>query len=190
MTTFERLTRNEQVLLLGFLPLLGATTHAGAALIGTVIVVLGLWVLRRVATRIGGRFESASAWAVYAALGYGLAYLVTAVMTFVLPVPESTRIYLHLSGLTPLVFIGVSPDRSRRERIAICLRFAGLMALFGVVRESLGHGTLFGMPLWPSRAIPFGLLATSAGAFIVFAAAACSRAVFIRPDPAQPEAGL
>lgn len=180
MTAFERLTRNEQVLLLGFLPLLGATSQLGAALIAAVVIAVAAVVVRVAAGLIAGRLTQNAEWAIYAALGYGSAYAVTTLMVYVVPVSPEFILYLHLSGLTPLIFSGVSNTRTNRDLTALLLHCGGLALAFGLLRESLGSGALFGMPLWPAGTIPFGLLESHTGALILFAAAAFPNALYAR----------
>lgn len=187
MMDWDKLTRTEQALLLGFLPLLGASTHAGAAFVAVLILhVAGLLV--GVAARcMPARFDLSTRWAIFAALGFSAALLLTAASGFLLPVPGRLEPWLLMTGLTPLVFCGATERMTPSTRRGHFLRVSGYLMLFAVIREPLGSGTLFGQALWPDGIIPIGILGSSAGAYILLAAVALGDALR-HNRPASPEA--
>ncbi len=187
MLAFDRLTPNEQVLLLGFLPLLGATTQLGAALTASLVVVACMLALHALHGRLGDRLDPGPLWALHAAVSYGIAHGLVALMGFVVPFSETAALYLRLSGWTPLAFCGACGGRSPRQLRELGLRFVGWALLFGLVRETLGSGTLLGRALWTPGTAPVGLFATSAGALVLMGLAACPAAIFVRSAPSRPE---
>ena len=170
---FSEMTPIEQVLLLAFLPLLGATAHLGAALVAAAIgVVTTLCVLHasRVATE---RFGETSRWTVLVATGIGASHFLTTAAVFLTPVPRVAIPYLYLIGVTPLVYIGVNQPDVSATVVPMLVRFLVLAVGFGAAREILGSGTLLGwwLPMFDGQA-PVGILASPAGALLLFATAA------------------
>jgi hypothetical protein len=172
MTALGNATRTEQVLLLGFLPLLGATTQLSTAIMAAILVMLVTLILGLVSRRIPATRDDSLAWPLYAALGLAIAYVLTTAARYWMPLPDAVVPYLYVSGLTPLVFTGNIQGPLREHRTQLIFRFVLLMLGFGLLRESLGSGTLLGKTVWQDAAIPVGLLAQASGGLLVVAATA------------------
>jgi len=177
MTDWDKLTRMEQSLLLGCLPLLGATAHAGAAVTAILILAVATLFVRVAARTTANRFDAPARCAIVAAVAFAIAYAITVLAGFMMAVPANATPWLLATGLTPLVFCHVSDHmpapvcRGHLQRVCV------LTLIFGLIREPLGSGTLFGDVLWQGGIIPFGLLGSSAGAFFLLGAVALGDAV-------------
>jgi hypothetical protein len=176
MIAFEKCSRTEQVLLLGFLPLLGATTHLTTALAGIVIVVVAHNLVRALASRLPAKDDDAIAWILFAAVGFATAIAITHLARYWVAIPDRAIPYLYLSGFTPLVFAGIAKGNHRADWRTL-IRFGMLMLGFGIAREALGSGTLLGNILWSHAAIPIGILSLESGALLLFATAAIIDAI-------------
>ncbi len=171
MIAFEKLSRTEQVLLLGFLPLLGTTAHLTTALAGIGIVVVAHCLVRSLATLIPAKNDDAIAWILFAAVAFAAAITITHIARYWVAIPDRAIPYLYLSGFTPLVFAELGKGSTRADW-RILIRFSLLMLGFGIAREALGSGTLLGNMLWSYAAIPIGILALESGALLLFATVA------------------
>lgn len=172
MVDCEKWNPVEQVLLLGFIPVLGASSHVGAALVAIVIGVCTALVIRAVAMRIPARMGESTRWTVLFAVGLALPYGLVLLAEFAVPLPAAVRVPLALVGAAPLVYAGVAgPGRPPRTQ-GLLWRYVVIMLGLGIAREGLGHGTLLGQPLMVDGAVPFGILATPAGALLLAAALA------------------
>ena len=176
MIAFEKCSRTEQVLLLGFLPLLGATTHLATALAGIAVVVLAYYLVRALATRLPAKDDDSIAWILFAAVAFAVAITITHIARYWGAIPDRAVPYLYLSGFTPLVFSGLGKGSNRTD-LHTLLRFSLLMLGFGIAREALGSGTLLGNILWSHAAIPIGILSLESGALLLFATVAMIDAV-------------
>lgn len=170
MKRFSELTPVEQTLLLGFLPLLGATAHLGVALVAAVVgVITTLCVLlaSRVATE---RFGKSARWTVLVATAIGVSHFLTAAAVFLVPLPPGAHLYLYLIGVTPLIYIGVQTPEVASPVAPMLARFFVLAVSLGTVREVLGRAALLGwkLPILDGQP-PVGILATPAGALLIFA---------------------
>ena len=185
MTDWDKLTHLERSLLLGFLPLLGATAHAGAAVTAILILAIATLLVRAAARVTGSRFDAHTRWAIFAALAFAVAYAITTLAGFVLTVPADVTPWLLATGLTPLIFCGVSGRMPATVATGHLQRVCVLMLIFAFIREPLGSGTLFGEALWTDGIIPFGLLGSSAGAFIMLGAVALGEALCASRKPEE-----
>lgn len=183
MVQFQTMNRTEKVLLLGFLPLLGATGELGTAVAAAIIgfvTAMTVWGVSRLVPEHHGEIAH---WSVLLAVGFSLAYLFSVVAGYVVPIPRSSSLYLYLIGATPLVYIGAAgrtaeTEQPVRYRTQLLLHYAILAPVFGIVRELLGRGTLLGTVIFPHGMIPVGILSTGTGALLLFAGTAfLSRAV-------------
>ena len=177
MIKFDELTRLEQVLLLGFVPILGATTTFGIALAGTVIGILVALVVYAASRLIPQATGQNTRWILLPALAFGLTYGLASVTRFVTPLPIDGPFYLYLTAATPLVYVGAGTMYKPAEFRGVLARFALVMLLFGLVRETLGQGTLLRYYVWEAGTTPAGILATASGGLLVFASVALSAAV-------------
>ena len=176
MIAFEKCSRTEQLLLLGFLPLLGATTHLSTALAGIVIVVVAYNLVRALASRLPARNDDSIAWILFAAVAFAVAITITHIARYGGAIPDRAVHYLYLSGFTPLVFAGIAKGNHRADWHTL-IRFSLLMLGFGIAREALGSGTLLGNILWSHAAIPIGILSIESGALLLFATVAMIDAI-------------
>lgn len=177
MIKFDQLTRLEQVLLLGFIPILGATTTFGIALAGVVIgivVSLAVWGASLLIPHAAGENTR---WILLPALAFGLTYGLASVARFVTPLPSGGPLYLYLIAATPLVYAGAGTLYRPAEFRGVLARFALIMLLFGLVRETLGQGTLLRYYVWAAGTTPAGILATASGGLLLFASVALSASV-------------
>ncbi len=177
MTDWDKLTRLEQSILLGVLPLLGATAHAGAAITAILILPIATLLVRAAARVTGNRFDAPTRWAFFAALAFAVAYAITVLAGFVMTIPADFIPWLLATGLTPLIFCGVSGRMPAPVGTGHLQRVCVLMLIFAFIREPLGSGTLFGQALWTGGIIPFGLLGSSAGAYIMLGTVALGEAL-------------
>ncbi len=178
MYDWNTLTRMEQSLLLGLLPLLGATAQVGTA-VAAVLILLAARLLVRAADRLtAGRFDPPARWALFAALAFAAAYAITVAAGFVMPVPGTATPWLLATGLTPLVFCALPSQSPSTARAGHLQRVCVLILILGLIREPLGSGTLFGEALWRGGSIPFGLLGSSAGAYLLLGAVALGDVLF------------
>ena len=173
MKRFSELTPVEQTLLLGFLPLLGATANLGTALVAAlvgVITTLCVLLASRIATE---RFGETARWTVLVATGIGVSYFLTTAAGFFVPISSGATLYLYLIGLTPLVYIGVRRPAVPSIIVPTLVRFFILAVSIGTIREVFGSAALLGMrlPMFDGQA-PIGILSSPAGALLVFASVA------------------
>ncbi|TVQ38437.1 MAG: hypothetical protein EA384_09475 [Spirochaetaceae bacterium] len=172
MKRFEELTSLEQVLLLGFIPILGATSSLGAALAAAVIGVLSAVLVWLAARLIPASVGNTTRWGTLVALGIGLSYGLSLSAAYLVPLPAAALVYLYLAGATPLVYFGAGSACTVRQCSLLLLRYVAVVLAFGVVREALGNGTLLGVDLWQPGVIPAGILASGTGALLLFAGVA------------------
>ncbi len=172
MKRFEELTRLEQVLLLGFIPILGATAAVGAALTAALVGVVSsivVWLASRV---IPAKVGHTTRWGTLVALGLGLSYALSIIAGYVVPIPSAALVYLYLVGATPLVYVGAGTLYSTRDYVLVLLRYAVVVIGFAVIREPLGRGTVLGFDVWEPGLVPVGILASGTGALLLFASVA------------------
>jgi hypothetical protein len=178
----EKAPRLERVVILGLLPLLGASSSAAAALAALLLTVVAAFVVFGMGflLRLGKDLPGAMRWSILFSCGFGTAWLGSHVVSYLLPVPLSALLYLQLSGLTPIVYLAVGTGVSSRELGINWALFATALPAIGVLREFLGKGTLFGYLIAGNLAIPADFFASPVGAFLavgalVFAARIASR---------------
>ena len=169
--------QTEKALLLGFIPLLGATANVYTALAATSIVMLatcfiGGWdfMLRRVqAQRIG--YSGSVRWMLVIVLAGVLSWFLGTIAPFAIPLATDDILLLQLSGVTPIVFLSVSAAHSRREVVQLQARFLFLMLVLAVIREILGQGTIAGF-LVTGYGTPAAVFQGPVGAFLLLGAVA------------------
>lgn len=161
---------NELVMLMAFLPLLGATSHVATAIIAGIVGVVttgAVWLVARTGIE---KLGETVRWAILVATGLTVPYVLTAGAQFLVPLPPSSTIYLYLVGVTPMVYLGVRSDERVHAIVPVLVRYILLMVAFALVRELLGHGSLlsYAIPGLDGQP-PIGFLASNAGALLVFA---------------------
>lgn len=170
---FSEMEFNEQVMLLAFLPLLGATAHMSIAVVVAVAGVITTLVVRLVARTVVDRFGESARWTILIATGLTIPYLLTVGVQFVIPLPSVGVMYVYLVGVTPMIYLGVGTEDATPGITPVLVRYTILVIVFGLVREVFGNGSLFGYAIpWLDGQAPVGIVATNAGALLVFAIAA------------------
>ena len=171
----EPQNQTEKALLLGFIPLLGATTDMYTALAATGIVMLatcliggGDFVLRRVqAQRMG--YSGSVRWMLVIVLAGALSWFLGTLAPFAIPLAHNDILLLQLSGLTPIVFLSVSATQPRRDVLRLQARFIFLMLVLAVIREILGQGKIAGF-LVTGYVTPAAVFESPVGAFLLLGA--------------------
>ncbi|TVR32715.1 MAG: hypothetical protein EA404_06895 [Spirochaetaceae bacterium] len=172
MKRFEELTRLEQVLLLGIIPILGATAAVGAALTAALVGVVSSLVVWLASRLIPAQVGHTTRWGTLVALGLGLSYALSNIAGYVVPIPSAALVYLYLVGATPLVYVGAGTLYSTRDYLLVLLRYAVVVIGFAVIREPLGQGSVLGIDVWQPGLVPVGILASGTGALLLFASVA------------------
>lgn len=172
MRQFENLTPVEQVLLLAFLPVLGATGQFGTALAAAVTGSIAAITVAGSATFIPGQYDRSVRWVILLAIGFGLSYLLTTLAVYLVPIPQRVRIYLYLTGATPLVYAGAGTYIKYKKLMGFLVRYIVIIIAFGFIRELLGSGSLFGTVVFADGFVPVGLFAGSSGALFLWASLA------------------
>ena len=167
MRGWETLSHTERALLLAFLPVLGASAYLATALGAVLIMVVAALAIRGLARLLPATCSPATAWPLFVTLGFTIAQVVAGAVAWILPLAPDQMLWLHLTGLTPAVFIGVSEHGAAGAPVATLGRCCTLVLLFAVIREPIGSGTLLG--LGSGAWIPFGILSSSAGALLLAA---------------------
>lgn len=157
----------ERAVLLGFVPLLGASGQLSVGLAAlvtcSIVAVLTRLLNRATAPSIG----DAMRWPLLFAVGLAVAFVVFSLAGYVLPVSERILPYVLISGISPICYYGCATRVSGRELGVVLARFGVLILVFGVIREPLGRGTLAGFEVLGGGDVPMSLMSTSPGAFVL-----------------------
>ena len=163
----SNMNATERTVLLGLIPLLGASGQLSvglAALVACVLIGLSARLLNRATV---ARISDAMRWPLLFAVGLAVAFVVFALAGFVLPVSERILPYVLISGVSPICYYGCAQQVSAKELGAVLGRFAALMLAFGVIREPLGRGTIAGFEVLGGGDVPMSLLSSAPGAFLL-----------------------
>lgn len=160
----KNLTILEKVMLMGLLPLLGATNNLKQALITAVTAVLIAMLVKFFAKFISEREDYH--WYLLIGVGITLSYIFyIAIIDFFPDLEVFVNSYLLLLGVTPLVYIGAS--RSEDKFFAYQKDFFILMVFVGALREILGKGSIFSVQLTAAGYPPLGFVKDFPGAFLI-----------------------
>lgn len=167
--------QTEKALLLGFIPLLGATANVYTALAATSIIIfatclIGGWdfVLHRVQAQKMG-YSGSVRWMLVIVLAGALSWFLGTLAPFAIPLANDDILLLQLSGLTPIVFLSVSTAQPRRTVVGLQARFIFLMLAMAVIREILGQGKFAGL-LVTGYVTPAAVFESPVGAFLLLGA--------------------
>ena len=160
----KNLTILEKVMLMGLLPLLGATNNLKQALITAISAVLISLLIKFFARFITEREDYH--WYLLIGVGITLSYVFYIAVIDIFPELEIyVNNYLLLLGVTPLIYIGAS--RSENEFFAYQKDFFILMIFVGALRELLGRGSIFSIQLTAAGYPPLGFVKDFPGAFLI-----------------------
>lgn len=160
----KNLTILEKVMLMGLLPLLGATNNLKQALITAISAVLIAVLIKFIAKFISAKEDYH--WYLLIGLGITLSYIFYIAIIDIFPNLEVfTNNYLPLLGVTPLIYIGAS--RSENKFFAYQKDFFILMVFVGALREILGRGSIFSINLTAAGYPPLGFVKDFPGAFLI-----------------------
>ncbi|MFP4199557.1 MAG: hypothetical protein ACLFSO_08200 [Halanaerobium sp.] len=160
----KNLTILEKVMLMGLLPLLGATNNLKQALITAISAVLIALLIKVIARFISEREDYH--WYLLIGVGITLSYISYIALIDLFPDFEIfVNNYLLLLGVTPLIYIGAS--RSESEFFAYQKDFFILMVFVGALREILGRGSIFSIQLTAAGYPPLGFVKDFPGAFLI-----------------------
>ena len=160
----KNLTILEKVMLMGLLPLLGATNNLKQALITAISAVLIAVLIKFFAKFISKREDYH--WYLLIGVGITLSYIFYIAVIDIFPDLEIfVNIYLLLLGVTPLIYIGAS--RSEDKFFAYQKDFFILMIFVGALREFLGKGTIFSFEITAAGYPPLGFVKDFPGAFLI-----------------------
>ena len=160
----KNLTILEKVMLMGLLPLLGATNNLKQALITAVSAILIALLIKFFARFISERKDYH--WYLLIGVGITLSYIFYIAIIDMFPNLEIyVNNYLLLLGVTPIIYIGVS--KSRVGFFSYQKDFFLLMVFVGALREILGKGTFFSINLTPAGYPPLGFVKDFPGAFLI-----------------------
>lgn len=160
----KNLTILEKVMLMGLLPLLGATNNLQQALITAISAVLIAVLIKFIANFISEREDYH--WYLLIGVGITLSYIFYIVIIDLFPNLEVfTNNYLLLLGVTPLIYIGAS--KSEDEFFSYQKDFFILMVFVGALREILGRGSIFSIELTAAGYPPLGFVKDFPGAFLL-----------------------
>lgn len=160
----KNLTILEKVMLMGLLPLLGATNNLKQALITAISAVLIAVLIKFMAKFISAKEDYH--WYLLIGLGITLSYIFYIAIIDTFPNLEVfTNNYLPLLGVTPLIYIGAS--RSENKFFAYQKDFFILMVFVGALREILGRGSIFSINLTAAGYPPLGFVKDFPGAFLI-----------------------
>jgi len=154
----------ERVILLGFFPLVAATTSGWLAL-GAGIVILTILGAVQGIVLVTQKLEPSFRWALLLVISFSLSWLLSQVLPFILPVSQGSAMILLISGITPLVFRPGTKEFNVKSGLTDGLVFFGLLIFLGVVREYLGRGSMFGLLVPPYYVTPMGLFNQPIGGF-------------------------
>lgn len=160
----KNLTILEKVMLMGLLPLLGATNNLKQALITAISAVLIALLIKFFARFISERKDYH--WYLLIGVGITLSYIFYITIIDIFPDLEVfVNNYLLLLGVSPLIYIGAS--RSENEFFAYQKDFFILMIFVGGLREILGRGSIFSIQLTAAGYPPLGFVKDFPGAFLI-----------------------
>jgi len=160
----KNLTILEKVMLMGLLPLLGATNNLKQALITAVSAVLIALLIKFFARFISEREDYH--WYLLIGVGITLSYIFYIAIIDLFPNLEVfINNYLFLLGVTPLIYIGAS--RSENKFFSYQKDFFILMIFVGALLEVLGKGTIFSIQLTAAGYPPLGFVKDFPGAFLI-----------------------
>mgnify|MGYP006286738705 FL=1 len=160
----KNLTILEKVMLMGLLPLLGATNNLKQALITAISAVLIAFLIKLVASVISEKEDYH--WYLLIGVGITLSYIFYIAIIEVFPDLEVfVNNYLLLLGVTPLIYIGAGESEGRF--FAYQKDFFILMVFVGALREVLGKGTIFSIRLTAAGFPPLGFVKDFPGAFLI-----------------------
>lgn len=158
------LTILEKVMLMGLLPLLGATNNLKQALITAISAVL-IALLLKVFSGFISKKEDYH-WFLLFGIGLSLSYIFYIGIMNLFPSLELyLNNYLLLLGVTPLIYIGVSKEKTKF--FTYQKDFLILMIFVGAVREILGRGSIFSIQLTAAGYPPLGFVKDFPGAFLI-----------------------
>ena len=158
----------EKAVLLGLIPLLGATADsytASGALFTAAAVSLLVYALNLAAKKT--TIPYSAKWALLAAAGFSAGWVLSGLIPFVLPVPDSSVFYFRLIGVSPVVYFAAGDNVSFSDAVQVNLIFLALLPVTGLIREILGNGTVFGYLVSSDFTIYSGIFAEPAGAFFI-----------------------
>ena len=162
-----RMNPTERTILLGLLPLLGASGQLSVGVSALLTcVVIGV-VTRLLNKATVNTLSEAMRWPLLFAVGLAIAFVVYALAGFVLPVSDRILPYVLISGVSPICYYGCAQQVSTKEFGAVLGRFAALILAFGVIREPLGRGTLAGFEVFGGGDVPMSLMSIAPGAFVL-----------------------
>lgn len=160
----KNLTILEKVMLMGLLPLLGATNSLKQALITAISAVLIALLIKLLAKFISEREDYH--WYLLIGVGITLSYIFYITIIDISPnLDIFVNNYLLLLGVTPLIYIGAS--KSEEKFFAYQRDFFILMVFVGSLREVLGRGTFFSIELTAAGYPPLGFVKDFPGAFLL-----------------------
>ncbi len=160
----KNLTILEKVMLMGLLPLLGATNNLKQALITAVIAVLISILIKFFAKFISERKDYH--WYLLIGVGITLSYVFYIAVIDLFPNLEVyVNNYLLLLGVTPLIYVGAS--RFENNFFDYQKDFFILMIFVGALREVLGKGSIFSIQLTAAGYPPLGFVKDFPGAFLI-----------------------
>ncbi len=172
----------EKVVLLGLIPLLGATATVPNA-VAAVGVSLGAGLVVAIGAHIMGRMKNVPAmtwWMVLITLGFGASWMLTGAAITFLPLRSSAVIFLRLVGVSPIIFVGwqrnddeqseTADSMSRNEALHLWGLYLVTLLKLGVIREILGIGTFWGNLITPAFTTPADFFAGPIGAFLLLGA--------------------
>ena len=162
----KNLTILEKVMLMGLLPLLGATNSLKQALITAVSAVLIALLIKFFARFISERKDYN--WYLLIGVGITFSYIFYIAIIDMFPNLEIyVNNYLLLLGVTPIIYIGVSASKSEINFFSYQKDFFLLMVFVGALREILGKGTFFSISLTSAGYPPLGFVKDFPGAFLI-----------------------
>ena len=160
----KNLTILEKVMLMGLLPLLGATNNLQQALITALSAVMIAVLVKFLAKFISERKDYH--WYLLIGVGITLSYIFYITIIDIFPNLEIyVNNYLLLLGVTPLIYIGASSVRD--DFFSYQKDFFILMVFVGALREILGRGTIFSLELTAAGYPPLGFVKDFPGAFLI-----------------------
>ena len=160
----KNLTILEKVMLMGLLPLLGATNNLKQALITAISAVLIAVLIKFIAKFISEREDYH--WYLLIGVGITLSYIFyIGIIDFFPNLEIFINNYLLLLGVTPLIYIGAS--KSEGKFFAYQKDFFILMVFVGALREVLGKGTIFSLELTAVGFPPLAFVKDFPGAFLL-----------------------
>ena len=160
-------TAVERAVLLGLPTLLSATAD-----LFTAVAAAGLSLICMVAARLAAlvfaRLPYTIRWALVLAVSFSVAWGLAELLPLLLPLAERSLIFLKLAGVMPVIFYP-SADQGRKHKVSVSALFLLFLPLFGLIREFLGRGTVFGYLATPGRVTPAGIFGSPFGAFLLAA---------------------